>query len=184
MAQFEMTVTSDRRIENLYDDFDTWLVQFDKLTTSIRFKIPRYWNGSEVDLNDNDLYVNAVTADGKHWPQTPMTKLPSSDPDYIYAEWWIDRNLTAYAGGFSFLICAKATDGDQTVEAWHSHPYRNAVIEKGIEPNGPDDLPEEERVVIKNQLEEISKNLATVQRQVAELIEQGVPTSEIESTLR
>lgn len=165
MAQFEFIVTDDRRIENSYmNNFDTWNVQFDKKVTTVRFTIPRYWDGGSVDLADNNLYVNAKTADGKHFPQTAMTIVSQSNADIVVADWKIDRNLTQYSGDFSFLICAKSFSDGNVVEAWHSHVYDTATIAQGIEPQEADETSADVQTSIQKEIASIKSDIATIKQ--------------------
>ena len=108
-------------------------VQYDHNIETVTFDCPRYWDGR--DLSAMRVYVNYMRSDGGvgMYLAEDVTVDPT-DESIMHFSWVLSRDATKTKGVLSFLVCAKAVDGDgNEVNHWNSELNREMTISEGLE---------------------------------------------------
>ena len=108
-------------------------VQYDHNIETVMFDCPRYWDGR--DLSAMRVYVNYMRSDGGvgMYLAEDVT-IDETDENIMHFSWILSGNATKSKGSLSFLVCAKAVDGDgNEVNHWNSELNREMTISEGLE---------------------------------------------------
>ena len=128
-------IGKDRKIYSENDDAkkDNVLLTKDNDSEEITFKIPRFYDG--IDLNTKNLriyYIRPAAKDTDEIPQgiSENLSVENFDENYITATWVVTKIATSMAGILSYAIIAEG-DVIEDEYFWQSYPSQ-FIVDKGI----------------------------------------------------
>lgn len=115
------------------------LMQRDHNSEIFTFEIPRHVDGHDMSLC-NSVEAHFINTDNatkdKNRGFRTLTDLqisPDSE-EVVICSWQIDEDVTAFAGGLSFMLrfACIADDGVTTDYAWHTAAYEKFTVQKNL----------------------------------------------------
>lgn len=100
-------------------------VESDEKVNRVYFSCPKIV-GDNIDLSTMDLYINYQNANRKK--SIYLVTDAQVDGDNIIFSWLLSRNVTAYKGQVSYIVCAKKYDGTEVTTEWNTTPATGTVI--------------------------------------------------------
>lgn len=100
---------------------------------TVTFSCPRYWDGN--DLSKMYIYVNYIRADRVRGPYLCKNiRIDDRDQNILHFDWTLEEHATMVKGKLRFLVCAKKTGADGTLENhWNSELNNDMYISEGLE---------------------------------------------------
>lgn len=128
-------VISDDRIISVPETLKRIAVQYDHNVETVTFDCPRYWDG--LDMSTMKVYINYMLENrlmGSYVADN--VTVDKTDSNVMHFSWTISRNVTAYDGKITFLVCIKKVDADGNEENhWNSELNNELYVSKGLETN-------------------------------------------------
>lgn len=108
-------------------------VESDEKVNRVYFSCPKIV-GDNIDLSTMDLYINYQNANSQK--SIYLVTDVKVDDDHITFSWLLSRNVTAYKGRVSYIVCAKKYNGTEIMTEWNTTPAAGTVI-VGLEATEP-----------------------------------------------
>lgn len=127
-------------------------VESDEKTERVWFQCPKIV-GDNVDLSQYQIRINYANANGDKY--TYAVSGVQTEGDNILFSWLLSRNVTAYKGAVSFIVCAVNLSGATITNEWNTTLAQAEVLE-GIEPGSPE-ISEDQQDIITELLQLITQ---------------------------
>lgn len=155
-------------------------VESDEKTERVWFQCPKIV-GDNVDLSQYQIRINYANANGDKY--TYAVSGVQTEGDNILFSWLLSRNVTAYKGAVSFIVCAVNLSGATITNEWNTTLAQAEVLE-GIEPGSPE-ISEDQQDIITELLQLITQatnsGIQSIREAEAEAIDKILALPKVEN---
>lgn len=126
------TVDDDTRLITIPEKYKKLGVQSDEKAKRVWFRFPKLVGNNGIDLSEIGVRVNFRNAngDGDIYVVEDLTV----DGDYVIFSWEITREVTAYKGHISFVVCAVKSSSTGVVKnEWNTTLNKECEVLEGLE---------------------------------------------------
>lgn len=141
--QVYCVIDPDTRQISVPAEYQLLGVESDEKVERIWFQCPKIV-GDNIDLSQLQLRINYQNASSQK-DQYIVTDV-QTDGENIVFSWLLSRNVTAYQGNVSFIVCAVKVSGSEITNEWNTTLAHSEVLE-GLEIVTPQPSEEESDVI-------------------------------------
>lgn len=124
-----LVISNDFRTINIPSSVPNLGVEYDDDVLRLDFKMPRYV--SDTDLSTFNIRINYINSQGESDVYTVSDKV--FNDQYITFSWRVGPTATRYKGNTKFIVCAKTTLADDTVDKEFNTTIATLPVLEGLE---------------------------------------------------
>lgn len=126
------TVDDDTRLVTVPEKYKKLGVESDEKAKRVWFRFPKMVGNNGVDLSEISVRVNFRNANGDG--DIYVVEDVTPDGDYVIFSWEITREVTAYKGHISFVVCAiKSSSTGVVKNEWNTTLNKECEVLEGLE---------------------------------------------------
>lgn len=126
------TVDDDTRLVTVPEKYTKLGVESDEKAKRVWFRFPKMVGNNGIDLSEISVRVNFRNANGDG--DIYVVEDVTPDGDYVIFSWELTRDVTAYKGHISFVVCAVKSSSTGVVKnEWNTTLNKECEVLEGLE---------------------------------------------------